>query len=208
MIRGLLDLVPDWIVDMKARHHARLRMKCGTNADFIDDCIQLVGEIEAAKTVVPPDPLFGVTLFSKLNDNILARFARSRITGAEAVALLYIGHCFLFENDTNLLLQSLIRWNELPVVRSDGFFVALVPEPVLDVGITRMSRSQWMIDMSYGFRCLLAEATVLFWEIINGRCAGPVRPNILRTTPEGSFPVLYRYSIRGYPMKTWPSRVC
>jgi len=170
MIRRILDSLVDRTIDLRAEHFDSLRSFCGRNEDFFENCMALASEIERLKHGATVDSTFGANLFDRVNSDITARLRSGRATGPEAVKLLYIAQCVLYGDTDNETLNAIVRWNELSLLHSDSFFLALVPDCDFGVGITQVSRSQWKIEMKYGFRSAIGEAVVLYWESLNGRC--------------------------------------
>jgi hypothetical protein len=154
---------------IKQHHHDRLRSLCGRNPDFYDFCLELANEAATLAESRIRDNSWGLTLRARIDERIRSFQKNDLASGPEAVLLLRIAHCIVFEDADNGMLQSIVQWNELPFRHTDSFYIGMVPSGRCHVFVTQSSPSQWYLEVSYGFRELLGETVIVFWESFHKR---------------------------------------
>jgi hypothetical protein len=177
-------------VDLGKRHQSMLRKMCGRHVDLFDRFLNCFSEILQKYD----NPTNFQKAIADWREQLRSELAARGATNQEYVNLQIICWCVLFGSEVNRQFSDILRWTDLPLIRTDTFFIALTPKPELDVAIEQASRFQWVIEMTFGFRWIVAEATLLCLESVSGRGKADFSSHFtsnIRRIVEGTSPVPY-----------------
>jgi hypothetical protein len=169
MIRKIYDALVDRKVDCRERHLDSMREALANHAGFFEFCQGMARDVQR-QAAAPAATHGAAAMWEALRQQVAARVNDGRASSDDVPRLLQIAHSLIYSDTDRDLLDSIIKWNELPLLHTHSFYVVLTPERHADVSVTQVSKSQWLIEMTFGFRTVIGEAVVLLWESLNGRC--------------------------------------
>jgi hypothetical protein len=155
----------DDIIDpqLSNAHYASLRALFGPDHFDLFDWIAAYPKRFDQKAL--EDPKIWAGYQSKFETEL----AKRGISGTEAIQIRRLAFCALFTPDVNRELAAILRSSAYSMARTERFYVAFQPDPRFDVFVEQVSNNRWQLSISSGFRFALADATVLFSEVLAGR---------------------------------------
>lgn len=175
--------------DFVKRQRVRLAEACGRHLDFLDACVDRLSQA----------PLLDVRAATEFNSWLSAELhARSR--GGQDRLLWHqlrkVPLALIMERADNEILSHVIRWNELALFESDRFFAGIDLSDEIHGSVHLVSKSCWIIETTFGYRQLMSDLMIVFWETFTGRC---------KVDPYAHLGANFDLAAQGRPIEPYPS---